>query len=182
MKRLVGKFFIKIMGWKVDPSLPPEIHRCVIVMAPHTSNWDFFIGTMAFWGIYEVDIKLLMKSELFFPPLGWLMKAMGGIPVYRKQKNNLTKDIAKMYDENEKLSIVFTPEGTRAYNPNWKKGFYYIALEAKVPIVLGQLNYPTKEGNVFKVFHPTGDAEKDVEEIKSYYKKYTGKYPENGIR
>lgn len=181
VKRLIGKFFIKILRWKIDKNLPTEIKRCVIVMAPHTSNWDFFIGSMAFWGIYGVDIKLLIKKDLFFPPLGWILKWMGGIPVDRKNKNNLTEIIADMYTKKDELSIVFTPEGTRSYNPNWKKGFYFIAQKAQVPILLGYLNYPTKEGGFFKVFYPTGDVEKDLGEIQSYYKKYKGKYPEKGV-
>ena len=182
MKKLIGKFFIKLMGWKIDPSLPTEIHRCVLVMGPHTSNWDYFIGMMAFWGIYHIDLKQLIKSELFFPPLGWILKGMGGIPVYRKSKNNMTSTIAKMYGETNKLTITFTPEGTRAYNPKWKKGFYYIALEAKVPILLGYLDYSTKTGGVLKeVFYPTGNVEKDIEYIKSFYSNIKGKQPENGI-
>jgi len=87
MKKIVGKFFIKIMGWDINPSLPAEIKKCVLVMGPHTSNWDYFIGMMAFWGYYDIELKQLIKSELFFFPLGWLLKKMGGLPVYRDSKN-----------------------------------------------------------------------------------------------
>ena len=182
MKKLVGRFFIKLMGWKIDPSLPPNIKKCVLVMAPHTSNWDYFIGMMAFWGVYGIDLKQLIKSELFFFPLGPLLKRMGGVPVYRKSKNNMTTTIANMYKNSEELTIAFTPEGTRSYSPKWKKGFYYIALEAKVPIVLGFLDYSKKEGGIINtVFYPTGDIEKDIDFIKSKYKDIKGRFPEKGI-
>lgn len=182
MKKIVGKFFIKLMGWKIDPSLPAEINKCVLVMGPHTSNWDYFIGMMAFWGYYGIDLKQLIKSELFFPPLGWILKRSGGIPVYRKSKNNLTIVIADKYKSSKALTIAFTPEGTRSYNPKWKKGFYYIALEAKVPIVLGYLDYKSKTGGMLKtIVHPTGDVEKDIDFIKSQYKDISGRYPEKGI-
>lgn len=171
------------MGWKIDPSLPAEIKKCVLVMGPHTSNWDYFIGMMAFWGYYDVDLKQLIKSELFFPPLGWVLKGMGGVPVYRNKKSNMTTTIANMYKQANELTIAFTPEGTRSYNPSWKKGFYYIALEAKVPIVLGYLDYKTKIGGMLPlIIHPTGNVEKDIEIIKTQYKDISGRYPEQGIR
>ena len=182
MKRLFGKTMIKLMGWNIHPDLPPEIKKCVLVMAPHTSNWDFFIGCMAFWGIYQVDIRMLIKKDLFFPPLGWLLKWMGGIPVDRKNKTNLTQVISKMYAQKDELTIIFTPEGTRSYNPRWKKGFYYIAQEANVPILLGFLDYPSKSGGVFKLFEPTGNVEQDIAAIKALFKQYKGKYPEQGVR
>ncbi len=173
---------IRLLGWNIHPEMPPEIKKCVLVMAPHTSNWDFFIGNMAFWGIFKVDVKFLIKKELFFPPLGWVLKWMGGIPVDRKNKTNLTAQLKTQYSKQEKLTLVVTPEGTRSYNPNWKKGFYYIAQAANVPIVLGFMDYPSKSGGIIQVFHPTGDLEKDIIAIKKIYSNYKGKFPENGIR
>ena len=170
MKGLIGKIAIKTMGWTVHPELPPEIKKCVVVLAPHTSNWDFFIGTMGFWGIYKVKIRMLIKKELYVPPLSWIIKWFGGIPVDRKNKTNLTDSLVKMYNESEELTIVFTPEGTRSYNPKWKKGFYYTAKAANVPIVLGFLDYSNKTAGIFKVFKPTDDAEKDIKDIKKLYK------------
>jgi len=181
MKKQIGKLMIRMMGWKIHPELPPEIKKCVLVMAPHTSNWDFFIGSMAFWGIYQIDVKLLIKKEIFFPPLSWVLKWMGGIPVDRKNKTNLTQVISDMYAQQDELTMVFTPEGTRSYNPRWRKGFYYIAQQANVPIVLGFLDFPSKTGGVFKVFHPTGDVDQDIAEIKKMYLNYKGRFPDQGI-
>ena len=91
---------IKALGWNIHPEMPPEINKCVLVMAPHTSNWDFIIGNMAFWGIFKVDVKFLIKKELFFPPISWILKLMGGIPVDRKNKTILIeapKGLIEMY-------------------------------------------------------------------------------------
>ena len=182
MKRLIGLFFIKLMGWKIDPSLPVGVKKSVLVMAPHTSNWDYFIGMMAFWGIYKIDLKQLIKSDLFFFPLGSILRGMGGVPVYRNKKTNMTSKIADMYKRSNELAITFTPEGTRSYNPDWKKGFYYIAQRAEVPIYLAYIDYERKIGGFHGVFEPTGDIKEDIEEIKEIFKQYKGKVPENGVR
>ncbi|MDX1350622.1 MAG: 1-acyl-sn-glycerol-3-phosphate acyltransferase [Putridiphycobacter sp.] len=182
MKEAFGKFWIKLLGWTIHPDLPPEIHKCILVMAPHTSNWDFFIGNMGFWGVYKIDVHFLIKKSLFIPPLGWILKWMGGIPVDRKRKTNLTQDLKKRFATSDKLTIVVTPEGTRSYNPNWKKGFYYIAKEAGIPIVLGYMDYPSKTAKIFHVFDMTDDVEADIKSIQDLFKPYTGKHPKNGVR
>ncbi len=182
MKAIFGKFWLRVMGWKIHPELPPEIRKCVLVMAPHTSNWDFFIGNMGFWGVYKIRVKFLIKKNLFFPPLGWILKWMGGIPVDRKRKTNLTQQLKELYLKSDELTLVVTPEGTRSYNPNWKKGFYYIAKEANVPIILGYMDYPSKTAKIFHVFERTNDVESDIKSIQALFKPYKGKHPENGIR
>ncbi|PZE18459.1 acyltransferase [Putridiphycobacter roseus] len=173
---------IKAMGWDIHPELPPEINKCVLVMAPHTSNWDFFIGHMAFWGIFKVDVKFLIKKELYIPPFSWFLNWMGGIPVDRKQKTNLTEKLKTQFDNSKQLTLVVSPEGTRSYSKKWKKGFYYIAQAANVPIVLGFIDYATKTGGIIQVFKPTNNIEADIATIKEIYKNYSGKYPENGIK
>lgn len=182
MKVAFGKFWIKILGWTIHPELPPEIKKCVLVMAPHTSNWDFFIGNMGFWGVYKIKVRFLIKKSLFIPPFSWILKWMGGIPVDRKVKTNLTSQLKDLFDKSESLTLIVTPEGTRSYNPIWKKGFYYIAKEANVPIVLGYMDYPTKSAKIFHVFQPTDDVELDIKTIQNLYKPYSGKNSKNGIR
>ena len=150
-------------------------------MAPHTSNWDFIIGKMAFMS-YGVNGRFLIKKEMFFFPFGWILKAMGGIPVDRKRGSNLTDIAARYFKENEKMFMVFTPEGTRSYNPRWKKGFYYIAQKAEVPIYMGYLDYANKIGGFHSLFHPTGNVDSDIAHIKDVLRGFKGKYPENGIR
>ncbi len=118
---------------------------------------------------------------MFFPPFGSILKAMGGIPVDRKANNNFTEQAVDYFKNNESMYMVFTPEGTRSYNSNWKKGFYYIALKAKVPIYIGYMDYQRKIGGFDSLFIPTGNVDADILKIKTILKQYKGKYPENGI-
>ena len=178
------KFAMTILrwcGWNIDTTTPEGVKKCVIVMGPHTSNWDFIIGKLAMYS-YGINTKILIKKESFVFPLGYLLKAMGGLPVDRKKNNNITDQAVKYFDESESLYMIFTPEGTRSYNPNWKKGFYYISQKAKVPIYIGYLDYEKKIGGFYGEFKPTGDVEADIESIKGVLRQFKGKHPENGIR
>jgi 1-acyl-sn-glycerol-3-phosphate acyltransferase len=179
----MGKFFfwlMKIMGWKIDEHIPAGVKKAVIVVGPHTSNWDFVIGRIAFMK-YNMKAKYLIKKELFFFPFGYFLKAIGGIPVDRTKKNNITEQAVKLFKENDEFFLVFSPEGTRKYQPHWKKGFYYIARQANVPIYITYIDYKTKRGGFDTLFTPTGDFEKDIKEIKRILSKYSGRFPENGI-
>ena len=175
------KFLLKLAGWKIDEYVPQGIDKCVVVMGPHTSNWDFIIGKITFAN-YGVNAKFLIKKESFVFPFGYYLKKMGGIPVDRKVNNNITDFAVKLFEESETLYLVFTPEGTRKYNDKWKKGFYYIALKANVPIYIAYIDYKNKRGGFDRLFVPTGDVEKDIIEIKQVLSKYTGKFPEQGIK
>jgi 1-acyl-sn-glycerol-3-phosphate acyltransferase len=180
--RKISRWLLKLFGWKMNYDVPAGVKRSILVSAPHTSNWDFVWGRLALWS-YGIDVKIIIKKEAFFFPLGCLLKKMGAIPVDRKGgSKNLTNQLAKLFLENEELCILFTPEGTRSYNPNWKKGFYYIAQKANVPIFLGYIDYERKIGGISHEFRITGNVEKDIEEIKAFYKQFKGKYPEQGVR
>lgn len=172
---------LTIFGWKIDKTPPVGAQKCVVVVGPHTSNWDFIIGKLTF-SYYKVNARFLIKKELFVPGFGWMLKRMGGIPIDRKASNNMSKQAVNYFAEMDNLFLVFTPEGTRSYNSNWKKGFYYIAKEAKVPIYIAYIDYKNKTGGFDELFVPTGDTERDIQYIKKVLSKYTGKYPENGIR
>ncbi|MDX2361613.1 MAG: lysophospholipid acyltransferase family protein [Crocinitomicaceae bacterium] len=174
-------FLLRIFGWKIDKHTPEGIDKCVVIMGPHTSNWDFIIGKLAFYS-YGVKVKFLIKKEAFVFPFGGLLKWMGGIPVDRKKNNNLVESAVQIFEENDSMFMLFTPEGTRDYNPNWKRGFYHIAQKAKVPIYIGYMDYERKIGGFHSVFEPTGDVDKDIEYIKSILRQYKGRTPENGIR
>ncbi len=168
-------------GWEIDKTTPQGVKKCVIVMGPHTSNWDFIIGKLAMYS-YGIDTKILIKKEAFFFPIGYFLKLMGGIPVDRKKKNNITDQAVEYFNKSESLYMIFTPEGTRSYNPKWKKGFYYIAQKANVPIYIGYVDYEKKIGGFHSEFIPTGDVDADIESIKNVLKQFKGKHPENGIR
>ena len=179
MRKLAG-FILRMIGWKVDERTPEGVKKCVIAVGPHTSNWDFVLGKLAFI-YYGVNARYLIKKELFFFPLGLILRWMGGIPVDRKKKNNMTEYAAELFEKNDELFLVFTPEGTRSYNPNWKKGFYYIAMKAKVPIYICYMDYEKKIGGFHSRFDPTGDVESDIAHIKSIMSQFKGKNPENGV-
>ncbi|MFT5860379.1 MAG: 1-acyl-sn-glycerol-3-phosphate acyltransferase [Flavobacteriaceae bacterium] len=174
-------FILRLFGWKIDKRSPKGVKKCVVVVAPHTSNWDFIIGKLAFRS-YGVKAKFLIKKEFFKPPFGWVLKGMGGIPVDRKKNNNLTESAVNHFNNNETMFMLFTPEGTRSYSPKWKKGFYYIAQKAKVPIYLAYMDYEKKTGGFHGVFETTGNAGADILEIKRILHQYKGKVVENGIR
>ena len=177
--RKIIRGILGLFGWKID-KLPPQVDKCVVVMGPHTSNWDFIIGHFSFYAM-GLKGKYLIKKELFFFPIGLILKAMGGIPVDRKGRNNVTTTAVKHFEENDKLFLVFTPEGTRSYSPNWKKGFYYIAKKANVPICIGYMDYEKKIGGFDSIYHPTDDVNKDIAHIKNILKNYKGRHPQNGI-
>jgi 1-acyl-sn-glycerol-3-phosphate acyltransferase len=178
--KFVAKFIFWLIGWKVDPNPPEGIQKCVVAVGPHTSNWDFILGRLAFYQ-YGVKGRYLMKKELFWGPLGWFLKCIGGIPVDRSKKNNLTDTAVRYFEENESMYLVFSPEGTRSYNPNWKKGFYYVAQKANVPIYVAYIDFASKTGGFHSLFWPTGDADTDIQKIKDILKQYKGRYPELGI-
>lgn len=168
------------MGWRIDISVPKGISKAVVVMAPHTSNWDFIIGRLAFY-LMDIKARFLIKKELFFFPLGLILRSFGGLPVDRKSNNNMVQQAVQLMHQHEVLYLVFTPEGTRAANPKWKKGFYFIAQHAKVPIILAYIDYRTKTGGFHGVLPTTGDVTKDILTIKQQLAMYKGKHPENGI-
>ncbi len=147
-------------------------------MAPHTSNWDFILGKLAYASVGR-KAGFLMKEDWFFFPLGCIFRAIGGVPVPRKNKRgSLVTELVQKFDNNPRLTIAITPEGTRKRTAMWHTGFLQIAYKAHVPIVLGVIDYGHKEIIVRDTFHPTGDIDTDLRAIKEYYKPYVGKYPD----
>ncbi len=179
--RLIYKLLFKIFGWKITGDIPGKLPKYIVIVAPHTSNWDFFIG-LAVRSICRMDTRYLAKKELFGPPMGWIFRKLGGYPVDRSRRTNFVDAVVDLFNDHEKFSIAITPEGTRSYVPKWKTGFYYISLKAKVPLILASLNYETKTVEFRPPFSPTGNIEKDLEEVIQYYRQIPGKYPELGVR
>ena len=151
--------------------------KYIICLAPHTSNWDFIIGHL--YSIAEgLTSNFLMKKEWFFWPLGILFRRLGGIPVHRQKHSSMTDNLAETAKKEKIFRLTITPEGTRKRNADWKKGFYFIALKAGIPILLYALDYEKRKIVCTRNFIPTGDVDKDMEEIKQYYKDFKGKKPE----
>lgn len=151
--------------------------KYIICLAPHTSNWDFIYGQL-YCRAEGMTCNFLMKKEWFFWPLGPLFRKMGGIPVFRQKHMSMTDALAETAKKAETFHLTITPEGTRKRNPDWKKGFYFIALKAEMPILLYALDYEKKKIVCTRSFTPTGDVDKDMVEIKQYYKDFKGKKPE----
>jgi 1-acyl-sn-glycerol-3-phosphate acyltransferase len=175
MMKKYYSFLLKLLGWKyfVNVEIP---YKCVICVAPHTSNWDFFIG-MIFYKSIGGHPHFLMKKSIFFFPLNYLLKSLGGFPVDRKKKNSLSEQMVKEFSQRDHFQLAIAPEGTRKKTTKWKTGFYYIALAAKVPITLAYLDYKEKMIGVIENFIPTGIADADIAQIQEVYKPVTGKHP-----
>jgi 1-acyl-sn-glycerol-3-phosphate acyltransferase len=172
---LISRLFLFITGWKVSGSLPKE-KAFVMIAAPHTSNWDLpYMLTVSF--ALKAKPYWMGKEQIFKFPFKGLMMWMGGIPVDRSQSNNMVEHTAHLIRNSKELIVTVPPEGTRSKVKYWKTGFYHIARLANAPIVLGFLDYQKKIGGVGPIIYPTGDIEKDMLEIKSFYKTISGKRP-----
>lgn len=172
-----ARFLLKLIGWKFEIKTP-NFKKSIIVVAPHTSNWDFIIGEIGYAAMGRTA-NFVIKKEWMFWPLGILFKKLGGIPVDRKRAGNFTDKIAEIYNKSEVFNLAITPEGTRKRVTRWKKGFYIIAQKANIPIVLTKMDYEKKEISMFEVFTPTGDLNADMETIKMKFQGVTAKHPEN---
>lgn len=167
---------LNICGWKTVYDLPTD-KRYVVIAAPHTSNWDFPLGIFYIFSA-GVPFRYMGKDALFRWPQKYLFKALGGIGVDRNNKNKLTSRMAQFINSQDKIALALSPEGTRSKLSYWRTGFYYIALEAKVPIAMAVLDYGNREIGVKTTFMPSGDFEADLKIIRDFYKDVKGKHPE----
>ena len=166
----------KQMGWVADVT-EPHPDKYIICLAPHTSNWDFLIGQL-YSGAEGLKSNFLMKKEWFFWPLGGIFRRLGGIPVWRTKRTSMTDNLAETAKKSSSFHLCVTPEGTRSLNPEWKKGFYFIALKAGIPILLYGADYEKRVIQGKKTIIPNGDVDNQMKEIKLYFKDFKGKIPE----
>lgn len=177
MKKILSKIIFFILGWEViGPHEYPK--KCVIIGAPHTSNWDFFVGR-CYGYIVGISPKYLIKSTLFVPVLGYLIRLNGGIPVYRDSSNNMVDQLVEKFLSFDTFMLGLSPEGTRSRVDKWKTGFYHIALKANVPIVLVGIDFKYKKIGIINKFVATGDLNKDMLFIEDQFNGYHGKNPQN---
>lgn len=177
MIRLFAKFYFWLTGWKITQGPPPDLKKCVLVAAPHTSNFDFVYGRFGAT-ILGMKTRFLIKKEAFKGPLGWLVKQAGGIPVDREKNNKIIGIVAGMFRKNESFYLMVTPEGTRKLVKKWRRGFYAIAKAADVPIGCVYLDYRRREIGLGLVIHPSGDYEKDLKKIQDFYHDKPARHPE----
>lgn len=181
MKKIIGSFFLKIIGWKVHLEGDLEnLDRCILVTAPHTSNWDFFVGVMTYWKLKK-KLKVIIKDTHTKAFYGSLVKGVGAIGIDRSQKNNLIEFVADEFKK-DSFSLVITPEGSRAYAKKWRLGFYHMALAAKVPIVFAAGDYKHKMVRIgYKISYEdliSRPLESVLDEIENYFKEINPKYPD----
>ena len=176
VRRLLARLFLTLTGWKPEGPRPAP-DRFVLIAAPHTSNWDFAY-MVAFAELYEIPLNWMGKHTLFEPPIGFIMRALGGIPVRRHRRENLVETLAGLFEQYDELGLAIPAEGTRSRAEYWKSGFYHIAREAKVPIVLSFLDYERKRGGFGPVFHVSGDLSRDMDRIRAFYDDKRGRFPE----
>ena len=167
--------FLRLTGWKIDGSLPPDGQKSVLIAAPHTSNWDLPYTLMVAFAL-RLHIYWMGKEQIFKPPFRGLMMWLGGIPVQRESANNLVAaSVQAIKAADGPLQLVVPPEGTRSKVRYWKTGFYYIATGAGVPIVLAYMDYERKRSGLGPVFHPSGDLQADMLRIQAFYAPFKGK-------
>ena len=168
---------MRILGWRLNYR-HPEFQRYVLIVAPHTSNWDFILGLMANWAL-ELKVSYMGKHSLFGPPLGWFFRATGGIPVNRDGRHDMIQQMAQRFADADRLLLALAPEGTRGPSDHWKSGFWHIARAARVPVVMAYIDYDRREMGGGAWFEPADEMESDFETIRGFYTPRKGRRPEN---
>jgi len=171
----ITKFIMRLVGWHIEGTLP-DLPKFILIGAPHTSNWDFVL----FLGIIftlRANVKFMGKAELFRNPFGWFFYYCGGVPVDRKKSTGLVEQMVEACNKADKFILTIAPEGTRHHVVEWKRGFYHIAKNAGIPIVMAVVDGKKKTVRVGQVFQPTEDMEKDMKSIQGYFEGVVGINP-----
>jgi 1-acyl-sn-glycerol-3-phosphate acyltransferase len=176
--RSVIMWYYRRQGW-TEVNANPDLRKCVIIAAPHTSNWDFvyFLGAAT---ALKLPLSFMGKKQLFRWPLGRAMRDLGGIAVDRSTSRNAVQAMVDEFAKRDSFMLTIAPEGTRSAVARWKTGFYHIALQAKVPLVLGLMDYEKKQVGLAGAIWPTGDYLKDMEKVLEFYQTTTPRYPRQG--
>ncbi|MBL8154285.1 MAG: lysophospholipid acyltransferase family protein [Anaerolineae bacterium] len=173
----IARFILWIFGWRIESQPIPNYPKMVMIGAPHTSNLDGFLYILIVLGV-RVRANFLAKHSLFRPPFGWLLRLAGGVPLNRTTTVNAVEQAVQVFRERDRMVLALAPEGTRKNVPYWKTGFYYIALGAGVPIVLGYVDYRQRRCGFGPMLMPSGDIDKDFEVIRAFYADKVGQHPE----
>lgn len=180
---MLAKLIMKFFGWKVQENLPKGINYCVMIAAPHTSNWDFIFARATF-SILKIPVRFTIKDSWFRFPFNLIFGPLGGIPINRRprkegeERQSTVEAMSTLFEGKKELVVLVTPEGTRTYREEWKSGFYNVAKLANVPIALGYLDYKNKISGVGKLVYPSDNIEADMKEIMDFYRNIHPKHPE----
>ena len=173
--RVVGRTLLDAMGWRIEGEFPPQ-PKLVAIVAPHTSNWDFIVGILAVFAI-GIRARFIAKHQLFKPPLGWLMRWFGGIPVNREAPQGMVPQAVAAIERTQSVFLAITPAGTRSSTKPWKSGFYRIAVAARVPIMPIAFDGEHKAIRLFPAFEPSGDYEADLPKLRAFFEGVRGIKP-----
>ena len=181
IKKIIAQFILWVWGWKIVMEGPASnLERCILVVAPHTANDEYILGNLAYW-VLDKKLKVIIKDVHTKAWYGFIVKGLGGIGIDRSQRNNLVKFVVDEFKKDD-FSLVITPEGTRSWVPKWRKGFYNMAIEAKVPIVIAAGDFKNKTIHLGKQISvhdlETRSFESIMQELEDYYKTITPKYQE----
>jgi len=176
--RVLSKIILKIIRWRVDGSLPVDQKKYVLIVAPHTSNWDFFLFVLTV-SVLRLQPSVLIKDTIFIGPLGWFLRYCGAIPVNRRQAGSLVTYISGIYEEREEFVLIITPEGTRSPNANWKRGFHHVARAAEVPILVVYVDSAVRTIGIEGLMEPSEDVDGDIQKLKTFFDGKKGLKPEN---
>ena len=179
--RVCWNLFLRLQGWTIRGEFPFHLKKCVAIMAPHTSSWDFVVGLAVRSKLRLYHLKYLGKDSLFKGPFGFFFRKLGGFPVDRSNKNNMVDQVVDLFNSRETLVLALSPEGTRKKVERLRTGFYHIAKKANVPIVMVGFDFTKKEISFAKPFYLTDDMEADLKFIIDHYAPMKGKVPSFGI-
>lgn len=174
--RGVGRLLLRLAGWKFEGAMP-NAPQFVVIVAPHTSNWDFPIGLIAKWAI-GLDAGWLGKDTLFRGPLGWFMRANGGVPVDRVNRHNVVEQSVDVFRTRERFVLVLAPEGTRKKVSGWRSGFWHVAHDARVPVCCVALDWGRRVVRLGpNAMALEDDADAGIRRFRSYYDGVLGYNP-----
>lgn len=176
MKQWLARRLLHLLGWTLEGEKPTH-RRYVLIAAPHTSNWDFPL-MLAFAAAFDIKVTWMAKHSLFFPPVGWLMRALGGMPIVRHKNQNVVSAMVDTFSQVDDLVLVVPAEGTRERTDYWKSGFYHIASQANVPVVPSFLDFGQRRGGFGPALEITGNVMSDMQYFRDFYHGMKGKFPE----
>ena len=171
----IGLAVARVIGWQVRVEQAPPV-KCVVIGAHHTSGWDLLMTLVLMWSA-KLKFRWIAKDTLFRWPLAALMRSLGGMPVNRRRNGDFVQSMVEAFHACDELMIAIAPEGTRREAAHWKTGFYYIAMGARVPIIMGYADYKRRIVGLGPVLLPSGDIEADFEVIRSFYANVVGRHP-----
>jgi 1-acyl-sn-glycerol-3-phosphate acyltransferase len=177
------RVFLTLMGWRTDVVFPyHHVKKYMVLVGPHTSNWDFVIG-LAYRTILGMSkVRFLGKKELFRPPFGFIFYALGGTPVDRSSKQHMVDDVAELFNRHDEFALAMAPEGTRRKVDKLKSGFYFIARKANVPYVMAGLDYKKKQAIFSELMYTTESKADDFERVHAFFRTIEAKIPEQGLK